>query len=99
MSIIELVRSNIPVKATPRNSFVTRRVRTEEKPLKRIRLILDYFEKVDIKVKRAREHTKQTKIVEFFSKTSNEEGIEDDSRSVKDSKNTGDKNVSLEMDG
>ena len=45
-SIIEWVRLNIPVKATPRKSFVTRRVRTDEKPLKQIRFISDYFEKV-----------------------------------------------------
>ena len=77
---------NIPVKATPWNSFVTRRVRTDEKPLKQIRLISDYFEKVDKKVNSEGEHTKQTRIVDFFSKTTNEEGIEDNSRSVKVSK-------------
>ena len=51
IGIIEWVRLNIPVKATPRNSFVTRRVRTEEKPLKRIRLISDYFENLKRKLR------------------------------------------------
>ena len=96
-SITEWVRFNIPEKATPKNSFVTRRVRTDEKPLKQIRLISDYFEKVDKKVNSEGEHTKQTRIVDFFSKTTNEEGIEDNLKSTKISKNTDDRNVSVEI--